>query len=97
MKGKKTSTEQAIRILREVEVLKWQGQGLQEACRKLNITQYTFYKWQKEYGKMRPDKAKKLKALEKENAQLKKLVANLQERSRLSLQLLRSYAATDLQ
>ena len=77
MKGKKTSVEQAIRIIREVEVLKGQGKSLQEACRKLNITQYTYYKWQKEYGKMSPDKAKKLKALEKENAQLKKLVANL--------------------
>ena len=81
MKGKKTSVEQNIRIIREVEVLKGQGKSLQEACRKLNITQYTFYKWQKEYGKeygkMSPDKVKKLKALEKENVQLKKLVANL--------------------
>ena len=38
MKGKKTSTEQAIRILREIEVLKGQGQGLQKACRKLNLS-----------------------------------------------------------
>ena len=77
MKGKKTSVELAIIILREVEVLKGQGKSLQEACCKLNITQYTFYKCQKEYGKMSLDKAKKLKTLEKENAQLKKLVANL--------------------
>ncbi len=77
MKGKKASVDQAIKILREVEVLKGQGLSLQESCRKLDITTYTFYKWQKEYGKMSPDKAKKLKALEKENAQLKKLVANL--------------------
>ena len=47
MKGKKTSVEQVIRIIREVEVLKGQGKSLQEACRKLNITQYTYYKWQK--------------------------------------------------
>lgn len=77
MKGNKTSVEQAIRTIREIEVLKGQGSSLDDACRKLNITKYTFYKWQKEYGKMSPDKAKKLKALEKENMQLKKLVANL--------------------
>jgi putative transposase len=77
MKGKKTSVEQAIRILREIEVLRGQGCNTDEACRKVDISKQSYYKWRKEYGKMNPDKAKRLKVLESENARLKKLVADL--------------------
>jgi len=48
-----------------------------EASRKVGITEQTYYRWRREYGGMRIDQAKRLKELEKENARLKKLVADL--------------------
>ena len=48
-----------------------------EACRKLGITEQTYYRWKKEYGGLRVDQAKRLKGLEQENARLKRLVADL--------------------
>ena len=69
--------EQIINKLREAEILLSQGQTIGEASRKIGITEQTYYRWRKEYGGMRVEQAKKLKALEKENAQLKKLVADL--------------------
>ena len=48
-----------------------------EASRKIGITEQTYYRWRKEYGGLRIEQAKKLKNLEKENARLKKLVADL--------------------
>lgn len=77
MKGKKTAIDQIIRTLREVEVLQGQADTIESACRKLSISEQTFYMWRKEYGSLSLDKAKKLKDLEKENARLKKLVADL--------------------
>jgi putative transposase len=77
MKGRKTSVDQIIRTLREVEVLQGQGITIDNACKKLEVSTQTFYKWRKEYGNLSIDKAKKLKALESENARLKKLVADL--------------------
>lgn len=77
MKGKKTSVEQIIRVLREVEVLQGQGSSIESSCKQLNVSVQTFYKWRKEYGNLSLDKAKKLKDLEQENARLKKLVADL--------------------
>ena len=77
MKGKKTSVEQIIRVLREVEVLQAQGNSIETACKQLGISVPTFYKWRKEFGNLSLDKAKKLKELEQENSRLKKLVADL--------------------
>lgn len=54
-----------------------QGSTVGEVCRKLSISEQTYYRWRKDYGGMRVDQAKRLKELEKENAQLKKLVADL--------------------
>ena len=48
-----------------------------DACRKLGITEQTYYRWKREYGGLRVDQAKRLKHLEQENARLKKLVADL--------------------
>ena len=48
-----------------------------EASRKIGVTEQTYYRWRKEYGGLRIEQAKKLKNLEKENARLKKLVADL--------------------
>ena len=54
-----------------------QGDSVGEASRKLGVTEQTYYRWRKEYGGMRVDQARRLKDLEKENARLKKLVADI--------------------
>jgi transposase-like protein len=69
--------EQIISKLREAEVLLSQGATVAEASKKVSITLQTYYRWRKGYGGMRIEQAKKLKDLEKENARLKKLVADL--------------------
>jgi transposase-like protein len=58
-------------------VLLSQGLTVGEASRKLGITEQTYYRWRREYGGMRVEQAKRLKALEKENSRLKKLVADI--------------------
>jgi len=76
--AKKTYTpEQIINKLREAEIHINQGIPVAEASRKIGITQQTYYRWRKEYGGLRIEQAKRLKSLEKENARLKKLVADL--------------------
>ncbi len=76
--GKKGYTsEQIISKLREVEVLLSQGSTVGQACRKIGVTEQTYYRWRKEYGGMRVDQAKRLKGLEKENIRLKNVVAEL--------------------
>jgi len=77
MPRKKHSAEQIISILRQVEVEQSKGRSVDEICRELQITGFTYYRWRKMYGGLKMDQAKKLKDLEKENAQLKKLVADL--------------------
>jgi transposase-like protein len=63
--------------LREAEVLLSQGKSTKEVCRVLEISEQTYYRWRKEYGGLDTTQAKKLKELEKENARLKNLVADL--------------------
>jgi transposase-like protein len=77
MGRKRFTAEQIINMLREAEVLLNQGSTVGEVCRKLGISEQTYYRWRKDYGGMRVDQAKRLKELEKENARLKKLVADL--------------------
>jgi len=76
MPRKRYNPEQIINSLREAEVLLSQGSTAGEAARHLGITEQTYYRWRKEYGGMRINQAKRLKELEKENARLKKLVAD---------------------
>jgi len=71
------SAEQIVTKLREGEVLLSQGKTVAEACKLLEISEQTYYRWRREYGGMDTTQAKKLKELEKENTQLKKLVADL--------------------
>ena len=71
------SPEQIITKLREVEVLLSQGKTVAQICKAIEANEQTYYPWRKEYGRMTISQAKQLKALEKENAKLKKLVANL--------------------
>jgi transposase-like protein len=77
MPRKRYTPEQIINSLREAEVLMSQGSTAGEAARHLAITEQTYYRWRKEYGGMRINQAKRLKELDKENARLKKLVADL--------------------
>jgi putative transposase len=69
--------EQIINKLREAEILLSQGNTISAITRKIGISDYTYYRWRKEYGGMRVDQAKRLKDLEVENSRLKKLVADL--------------------
>ena len=69
--------EQIINRLREAEVLISQGATVNEASRKLGVTEQTYYRWRREYGGMRVEQAKRLRELEKENAHLKRLVADI--------------------
>ncbi len=75
-RGKKVSSEQIIAKLREAEVDLAQGKTVAQVCKKLGVAEQTYYRWKKEYGGLRVDQAKRLKALEKENAQLKRLLAD---------------------
>ncbi len=77
MGKRRFSTEQIIGKLREAEVLQSQGLDIGMICKRLEIAEQTYYKWRKEYGGIRLDQAKRLKALEQENARLKKIVADL--------------------
>ena len=69
--------EQIIAKLREVEILLSNGQSVQTAVRQIGISEQTYYRWRKEYGGMKVDQARRLKEVEKENARLRKLVADL--------------------
>jgi putative transposase len=69
--------EEVINKLREAEVGLANGLTVSEVCRKLGVTEQTYYRWRKEYGGLTRDEAKRLRELEQENARLKKLVADL--------------------
>ena len=75
MATKRQSAEQIVRKLREAEVELAKGATVQDACRKLAITEHTYYRWRREYGGLKLDQARRFKQLEKENARLKKIVA----------------------
>jgi transposase-like protein len=75
---KKTFTpEQIVGKLRQIEVLIGQGKKVPLACREAGIVEQTFYRWRKEYGGLQIEQARKLKELQKENAQLRRAVADL--------------------
>ncbi len=70
------STEQIVTKLRQAEVELGRGLRTPQVCKKLGVSEQTDYRWRKEYGGLRLDQAKRLKTLEQENTQLKKLVAD---------------------
>jgi transposase-like protein len=74
---KRYLAEQIIGKLREAEVALAKGATGALVCKKLGITENTYYRWRREYGGLRVDQAKRLKELERENAKLKRLVADL--------------------
>ena len=71
------TAEQIINKLREAEVLLSQGNTIGVVSKKIGVSDFTYYRWRKEYGGMRVEQAKRLKELELENSRLKKLVADL--------------------
>ena len=77
MAKKQFTPEQIIFKLREVEILANQGESIANACKKIAVTEQTYYRWRKEYGGMGTEQVKRLKELEKENARLKRVVAEL--------------------
>jgi transposase-like protein len=77
MPRKGFTPEQIISRLRTAEVELSQGKTVAQVCKKIGVTEQTYYRWRKEYGGMRTEQVKRLKDLEKENARLKKLVADL--------------------
>jgi putative transposase len=75
MGRKRYTVEQIIRKLREAEVELGRGLTTPQMCRKIGISEQTYYRWRKRYGGMQVSQAKRLKELEQENARLKKLLA----------------------
>ena len=77
MVRKRFTAEQIIGKLREAEVGLAQGQTVGQVCRTLGIAEQTFYRWRREYGGLKIEQAKRLKALEQENARLRRAVSDL--------------------
>ena len=77
MSRKRFTAEKIIGMLRESEVFLAQGKTVGEICRSLGVSEQSYYRWRKEYGGLRTDQAKKLREVLKENARLKKVVADL--------------------
>ena len=63
--------------MREAEVLQAKGSTIPQICKKIGVTEQTYYRWRKEYGSLSVDQAKRLKEVDKENTRLRKLVADL--------------------
>jgi putative transposase len=76
-RGQKTNAEQVVLKLRQIEVQTAQGKSLALACREAEISEQSDSRWRKEYGVLQVDQAKKMKDLERENARLRRLVADL--------------------
>ena len=74
-KKKHHTPEQIIHLLRQAEVELATGQAVPQVCRKLGVSEQTYYRWRKEYGGIRTDQAKRPKDLERENGRPTKLVA----------------------
>jgi len=74
---KKYSAEEIVNKVREADVLIARGMSIMQAAKQIGVTDQTYYRWRKEYGGLKADQAKRLKELERENARLKKLVADL--------------------
>jgi putative transposase len=77
MRKKGFTPEQIVSLLRQIEVAVAHGKTVPLACKDAGISEQSYYRWRKEYGGLGVEKAKRLKELEKENARLRRLVADL--------------------
>jgi putative transposase len=76
MKRKFHTPEQIVKKLREADAAVASGSTIEQVCKRLGISEATYYNWRKQYGQMKLDQVKQLKALQRENTRLKKLVAD---------------------
>ena len=77
MARKKQSPEKIVTKLRQVDVLTRQGNTVAAAVRTIGVTEFTYYRWRKEYGGLKTDQARRMKELETENAWLRRSVSDL--------------------
>ena len=77
MASRKHSAEEIIGKLREAEIVQAQGGTVADACRRIGVTQQTFFRWRKEFGGLKVDQARRMKELEVENGRLRRAVADL--------------------
>jgi transposase-like protein len=77
MAKKRFTVEQIINHLREADVLLAQGETVGGVCRRIGVSEQSYYRWRREYGGLKVDQARRLKNLEQENARLKRAVADL--------------------
>ncbi len=89
---KRYSVEQIVSKLRQADVALGKGLRVPQVCKELGISEQTYYRWRQKYGGMAPALAKQLKALEKENVRLKRLVAD----QALDIQILKEAARPNL-
>jgi putative transposase len=89
---KRHSAEEIVSKLREADVALGKGLRVPEVCKQLGISEQTYYRWRQKYGGMSPALARQLRALEKENARLKRLVAD----QALDMQILKEAARPNL-
>lgn len=89
---KRHSPEQIVAMLRQADVELGKGRKVPELCKQLGISEQTYYRWRQKYGGMDPVMAKQLKEMEKENARLKRLVAD----QALDIQILKEASRPNL-
>ena len=77
MKRKRHTPEEIIKKLREAATLLAGGQGVEEVCKKLEVSPPTYHRWKEQYGGAKEETVKRLKELEKENGRLKRIVADM--------------------
>ena len=76
-RGRRPSAEQVVLMLRQIEVQTAQGKSIAVACKEADVSEQCYYRWRKEYGGLQIDQARRMKDLERENARLRRLVADL--------------------
>ena len=77
MKRKRHTPEEIIKKLRDAATLLAGGQGVEEVCKKLEVSAPTYHRWKEQYGGAKEETVKRLKELEKENGRLKRIVADM--------------------
>ena len=92
MPKKRHTAEQIVTKLRQIDVLVAQGRTIGQACKEAEINEQSYYRWCNEYGGLEIEQAKRFKELERENARLKRLVADLS----LEKQILKDVAEGNL-
>jgi putative transposase len=85
--GKKHGPEEIIGKLREAEIVLAQGGTTGDACRRIAVTEQTYYRWRKEYGGLKTDEARWMKGLEKENLRLRRVISDLTLETSLTINL----------